>query len=125
MKILLVDDDPTIVELFEMDLKYHYDDCAVFSASNGVEALEHCSRSAFDLIFTDGKMPKMDGLALAKRLKEINYSAVTILVTGYHELIDDKSYEKFGITKILHKPVKLKEIHECVDFVKDTLNSQK
>ncbi|MDM7860371.1 response regulator [Alteromonas sp. ASW11-36] len=118
MKILFVDDDPLIVELFEMDLKYHYADCVISTATNGIEAVDLCMKVNFDLIFTDGKMPKMDGIELINRLNELQYGADIVLVTGYHKLVDEINSEKMGITKILYKPIKFEELHACVDAVK-------
>lgn len=123
MKILIVDDDPMIVELFEMDLKLNYQDCLIFTAENGEDALNLCKETDFDLVFTDGKMPKMDGIELSTTLKEMNYGAVIVLVTGYHKLLDEDNSGQFGITKVLRKPVNFEEMHECIDTIRANLNT--
>ncbi|WP_100657264.1 response regulator transcription factor [Alteromonas flava] len=125
MRILLVDDDPTIIEVFEMHIQHYYKDCFICSATNGIEALEMCRDNTFDLVLTDGKMPKMDGVELSKELKEINYSGVIILLTGYHEMNDGSNLEEFGIAKVLLKPVKLEDVRACIDLVRDKLSSNR
>lgn len=55
----------------------------VVPASNGLEGWDAANAQSFDLIITDWKMPKLDGLELIRRLKEIHYPAPVVLLTGY------------------------------------------
>ncbi len=80
-RILLVDDNQngltarrTVLE--ELGHK-------VVVASSGVEALDHFSQHKFDLIVTDYRMPKMDGLELIGRLKKQSPDILIILVSGF------------------------------------------
>jgi len=80
-KILIVDDDQGMREFLEILLvREGYD---VSSAMGGREALRLCKKSAFDLIITDLKMPKIDGIELLRAVKEISPEILVIMITGY------------------------------------------
>jgi CheY-like chemotaxis protein len=65
-RILIVDDEKVFSDYLRQILSRKGFESAV--AHNGEEALALCERSTYDLILTDIKMPKMDGLELLKRL---------------------------------------------------------
>ncbi|MDR2861037.1 MAG: sigma-54 dependent transcriptional regulator [Syntrophobacterales bacterium] len=80
-RILIVDDDKGIREILEIALSQEgYD---VVSAPDGMKALARCRNTRFDLIITDLKMPKMDGIEFMKALKEISPESLIILMTAY------------------------------------------
>lgn len=59
----------------------------VVSASSGSEALSHAEQEKFDLVITDYKMPKMDGLALIAELRERGFKKPIILLTGFADTL--------------------------------------
>ena len=70
--ILVVDDDKGIREILEIVLTQEgYD---VTSVEDGLKALAKCRRQKYDLIITDLKMPKMDGIEFMKAAKEVSPS---------------------------------------------------
>jgi CheY-like chemotaxis protein len=84
-RILLVDDNKlglvarkTVLE----ELGYR-----ITTAAEGLEALEHFSRSKFDLIITDYKMPKMNGLELISHVRESSADLPIILISGYADAL--------------------------------------
>ncbi|MBN1546634.1 MAG: sigma-54-dependent Fis family transcriptional regulator [Syntrophaceae bacterium] len=79
--ILVVDDDQGIREILEIVLTQEgYD---VTSVEDGVKAMAKCRRQKYDLIITDLKMPKMDGIEFLKAVKEISPESLVILITAY------------------------------------------
>ena len=66
-KILIVDDEPDILELIEYNLKK--EGYQVFLASNGQEGINVAKKVQPDLIILDIMMPKMDGITLCRTLK--------------------------------------------------------
>lgn len=80
-KILIVDDDKGIREILEIAL--FQEGYEVVSAPDGMKALEKCRKTHFDLIITDLKMPKMDGIEFMKALKEVSPESLIILMTAY------------------------------------------
>jgi len=79
--ILVVDDDKGMREFLDIMLtREGYD---VRCASNATEALSSCRRNSYDLILTDLRMPRMDGLEFLKAVKEISPESLVILITAY------------------------------------------
>jgi len=80
-KILLVDDNKLGLSARKCVLEElgH----RIVTAGNGAEALEHFTRERFDLVVTDYKMPKMDGLELIGKLRKTAPGLPIILVSGF------------------------------------------
>jgi len=76
-KILVVDDEPRMVQLITMNLKL--EGFTVMSASDGYQALEKVTREMPDLVILDIMMPDMDGYETLKRIREISSVPVIFL----------------------------------------------
>jgi len=89
MKILIVEDSPTMRRIVRNTLKrLGYDD--VEEAEDGVEALAALGNSTIDFIITDWNMPKMNGLDFIKRVKaHADYSEVPILMVTTRSVEQD------------------------------------
>jgi two-component system response regulator PilR (NtrC family) len=80
-KILVVDDDQGMREFMEIMLVQEgYD---VTSIGEPVKAIDLCRKTAFDLIITDLKMPKISGIDFLKVIKDHRPDAIVILITAY------------------------------------------
>jgi two-component system cell cycle sensor histidine kinase/response regulator CckA len=81
--VLVVDDEPNLLQLVVMILKQNGH--TVLSASNGVEALMVYSsyHSKFDLVLTDVMMPGMNGIELVERFRAIDSSIRILLMSGF------------------------------------------
>ncbi len=73
-------------------------------AENGEQALERLSEGAFDLVLTDVKMPKMNGVELLKALKKKSPQAVAIMMTAYGDIDNAVETIKAGAFDYLLKP---------------------
>jgi len=82
-KILVVDDEPRIVELLRRELGRIY---RVFTATSGAEALQVMEKESIVLVVSDQKMPGMNGTELMKRIVAQYPEIVRILLTGYTDL---------------------------------------
>ena len=83
-KLLLVDDDPFILEGIGEDLErngYH-----VTRASNGEIAVELLESNEFDLVITDLVMDSTDGIQVLKKTKELNSDVQVIILTGFGDI---------------------------------------
>ncbi len=118
-KILIIDDEKSITalltHLFER-LGY-----SVTAGTDPVEIYETFEKNPFgyNLIITDMTMPKMTGLDLAKKVKEVRPDMPIILCTGYSDIIDEEKALEFGITKFIMKPLALYSVAESVRQVLD------
>ena len=86
-RVLVVDDEPNIVDIVSMALRYN--DYDVVTANSGREALEAVSASKPDMIVLDVMMPELDGFEVAKRLGE-QRSEIPILFLTARDTTDDK-----------------------------------
>lgn len=86
----------------------------ILEASNGEEALEIIKNCHVDLIFTDIRMPKMDGIELVKQLQIIENRPYIVAISGY----DDFSYAvemlRNGVKEYILKPVEREKITEVL-----------
>ena len=79
--ILLVDDDPAIIKIFEYGLRDRgYE---VHSARNGMETRKLAKTLLFDCLITDINLPDSNGIDLKAELVDLNPKLITILMTGY------------------------------------------
>jgi DNA-binding NtrC family response regulator len=83
-KLLLVDDDPFILEGIGSDLEMN--GYQVTRASSGEVAVDLLRKESFDLIITDLVMETTDGIGVLKKAKELNPEVQVIILTGYGDL---------------------------------------
>ena len=86
----------------------------VTTAANGLEALEKVKAHEFDVILTDLKMEKMDGLQLLEAAKQISPHTEIIMITGYATVSSAVDALKKGAAHYLSKPIKLDELRDTV-----------
>lgn len=86
----------------------------IFEAKNGEEALVILREKPVDLLLTDIRMPRMDGIELVRRLKEEEISPVIMAISGY----DDFSYAvemlRNGVSEYLLKPLEREKFREAL-----------
>ncbi len=101
-KVLIVDDEPSIIRTLTRVLKPHFE---VFSASSGEDALTIIRHNQIHVILSDQKMPVMTGVQLLSKVKLLSSSTVRILLTGYSELDDVVASVNEGeIYRYINKP---------------------
>ena len=120
--ILIVDDEAIIRDLCTRALKgYH-----VTEAANGEEALKIFAKGGIDVILTDVMMPKMNGIELLKRLKELEPTIVVIVMTGFAEKDVILNALKADADDFIAKPLNLLQLKTAVDkaLVKKALKEE-
>jgi len=118
-RILLVDDDAALLKVGR-DVLEHLG-YTVEPVLSPTEALQKFSARPdhFDLIVTDMTMPKMTGVTLSKRAKEIRKNIPVILCTGHSDLVYEENAEETGVNAYLMKPIHIKDIAKTVRVVLD------
>ncbi|HEX2964255.1 MAG TPA: response regulator, partial [Syntrophorhabdaceae bacterium] len=122
-RVLLVDDEPTVVEILGSTLqRLGYD---VTMADSGTEALKVFLKDvgAFDLVITDQTMPDLTGVDLVKKMLKARKDLPIILLTGYSEMVSEEKAKSMGIKEFLMKPAERKEVAETVRRVLDRKNN--
>ncbi len=107
-KILLVDDDPLILQSISSALEqegYH-----VATAVSGEKAVELIDKNHFDLVLTDLVMDNIDGMGVLKKAKEKNPDGIVIILTGYGDLISAIEALRLDADDYLLKPCETEEL---------------
>ena len=112
INILLVDDDKNLTGT----LAEHLTDrgFSVCEAADGLEALDRFRKGSFQLVLADLKMPRMDGLELLRRIKQLEPKAAVIILTGYGTIRSAVEAIKDGADDYITKPVKLQELEAII-----------
>jgi signal transduction histidine kinase len=83
--VLIVDDDPALLEALPEALRLRMSDLAVETCDSAPDALVKIAGEDYDAIVTDIKMPGMDGLALLDEIQKVRPETPTLLITGHGE----------------------------------------
>jgi excisionase family DNA binding protein len=114
-RMLVLEDDPTLLKLYQMTIEAWNSRPEILTASNGFEGLIEIGKSSPDLLITDLKMPGMDGFELIRHLKRDprHQGMHIVVVTGLskHD-IDDGSLPR-DVT-VFSKPVPFPELESLV-----------
>ena len=107
-KILVVDDERGLREVLSIMLKRA--GYAVTEASDGEEAIGHISKEIFDLVITDLRMPKADGMAVLKAVKSSSPETVVLVITAFATADSAVDAMKQGAYDYLTKPFQVDEV---------------
>jgi CheY-like chemotaxis protein len=102
-RVLVVDDDPVVGKSIDRTLSSR--GYAVITASDGPEALDRLAREDYDVVYTDIKMPGMDGLEVAARIKASRPWLPVVIVTGYGTDANEAKAKDIGVAGFLRKPL--------------------
>ena len=113
MKVLIVDDEKMMRSGMEKEVKKVIPDAEIFLAASGKEAIRTFENDDISLVFLDVEMPGMNGLEVAKKLKEIKHDVNIVMTTAYPNYAVD-AY-KLHIGGYLMKPVDADDIRDELD----------
>jgi NADH-quinone oxidoreductase subunit E/NADP-reducing hydrogenase subunit HndA len=102
IRILVVDDEPIVIRSCETVLKS--EGYTVESALGGKEAILRMEQTAYDLVFTDLKMPEVDGITLIRWIKQNRPDTGIVIITGYPSQDTIKDALEVGIIDYVPKP---------------------
>ncbi len=102
-KILIVDDDPVVGKSFDRVLSGR--GYVVVTAADGAEALRKIAAEKYDAVFTDIRMPGMDGIAVAEQIKSRQPWLPVVIVSGYATAENEARAKAAGVSAVLHKPL--------------------
>lgn len=106
LKILVVDDEPVIRDIFRQYLESR-GDYTVLTAQDGLEALEIIEAEKIDCCFTDLSMPRMDGIELIKNIHHKDNTIPVVVMTGYPSIDNVLGTIKGGVVDFLTKPIEM------------------
>lgn len=108
LKILIVDDEINIRDLFKIRLEH--EDYEVYTAKDGLEALDVVYNNIIDMCIVDVMMPNLDGNSFVKKIRSENFNMPIIMVTAKGELDDKKEAFDSGIDDYMTKPIEFDEL---------------
>ena len=111
-KVLVVDDDVVVGQSYGRVLTQN--GYTVSTALNGLEALEKFAGEKPDVVLTDIRMPGMDGIEMAQRIKAQSPATPVAVVTGYGTSANAEAAAAIGITEFLHKPLQPEKVVDLV-----------
>jgi len=114
LQILSVEDEKAVAQILAVILGGPM--AKVSRAADGWEALIKIGATArpFDLIITDHRMPRMNGLELVRRLRARNFEGKILVLSAHLSDEDIRAYEELGVDMMMSKPFDFEEIQNAV-----------
>ena len=120
-KVVVVEDEDLVRRGIVLAVDWQSVDCQVVGeAANGEEGLEVIRRCRPDIVVTDIKMPRMDGIEMLRKLREEGNKAAVILLTAYSDFSYAQAAVKLGAVDYLLKPFHDGELEEAVTRLKNS-----
>lgn len=114
-RILIVDDEPLIRKGLLKLMKEYDTALDVYAAKDGKEALQTMQQVAPDLVLTDIRMPRMDGLELCRTIYATNANPSVVVISGYDDFQYAKQCISYGVKEYLLKPVTELDLYPVLD----------
>ena len=125
-KVVIIDDEPIIVEGLSKAVHWEKWDCQVAAtAENGQSGIEIIKRENPDILFSDIRMPGMDGLSMIAALKSEHPHMQIAILTGFRDFEYAREAIRLGVTRFLLKPSKMEELEEAVSVMVQNLSHMK
>ncbi|MCL4500922.1 MAG: response regulator [Deltaproteobacteria bacterium] len=112
LTILLVDDDPVILELGR-ELLTHLE-YRVETASDAAQALEAFQKQRTDLVLLDYQLPGMDGYQLFQKLRALDAGVKVLIASGFLSERQVARLREGGVRGIIYKPFRLAELQRQI-----------
>jgi len=113
IKVLYVEDDELIREELAETLEFDVKELIV--AENGEDGLEKFKKYNPDLVISDVKMPKMDGLAMSKEIKLLSAKTPIIITTAFSDSDYLMKAIEIGIDRYVLKPIDIDKLYDALE----------
>ena len=124
-KVVIVDDEPIIVEGLSRLLPWEKYGCEVVgTAYNGNEGLEMIRKEKPDVLFSDIAMPGMDGLTMIAALRSEFPEMQISILTGYRDFDFCQRALRLGVARFLLKPSNMEELEEALRIMTERCGRQ-
>lgn len=115
-KVVLIDDEHIIVEGLKKMIPWEKYDCTVVAtASDEREGIDTIKKFLPDIVFTDIRMPNLDGITMLAGIKSQFPNMQVTVLTGFRDFEYAQSAIKLGVTRFLLKPSKMDELIEALE----------
>lgn len=122
-RVILIDDESRIVEGLRKVIKWADYNCQVVgTACDGEEGIELIRKLRPHILFTDIRMPGMDGLSMIAALRSEFPDMQVVILTGYRDFAFAQEAIRLGVARFLLKPSKMDEIREALQVMVERLD---
>jgi len=97
----------------------------IIECNNGETALEVIKEQKIDVMFTDIRMPKMDGIELVKRMQSCEHIPLTVAISGYDDFAYAVEMLRNGVREYILKPIEREKIVSILQKLNDELENEK
>lgn len=115
--ILYVEDEADARQMVTRMLAMNYPKLKIYTAENGVDALEAYREHKTDIVMTDINMPLMDGIGMSREIKVINPAVTIIAVTAHSDTSYLLNAIEIGVQNYVLKPLNYQELFSVLDKV--------
>lgn len=125
MRILIAEDEQRArrgLKSLIMSISDQYE--VIAEVSDGKQALEIIQIMKPDVVFTDLRMPYMDGISLIKAAQAINFKTKYVIVSAYEEFEVARQAISLGVSDYLVKPITYDEVKELMERLENSSNNQ-
>lgn len=125
LTILIVDDEKLERNGIKFLLKREEEEFRILEASNGKDALGVLMKETVDILFSDVKMPYINGLELSKQARELCTDLEIVIFSGYNDFSYAKEALRYGVVDYVLKPVDPDEFHRTLERVMGHIEERK
>jgi DNA-binding NtrC family response regulator len=115
VKILLLDDEAIVAERVKSSLLnsgFYVD-----SFTSSIDALSNLNRNKYDILITDLKMSKPDGMEVLKTAKQIQPEIKVVVITGFATNQTAETAKQIGADEFIAKPFKLSHLKKILNSI--------
>lgn len=123
-KVVLVDDEEIILQGLKKTVPWQEYNCVVAGvADNGKDGLELMRTLKPDILFTDIRMPGINGLEMIAELKNLHKPMEVIVLTGYREFEYALEALNLGVLRMIMKPTRIEDIVDALEAAIEAIGS--
>lgn len=119
-KILVVDDEPILVDILSQQLQQVGHKVISFIDANEALTAYQSAPESYDIIITDMAMPELTGVQFAQQIKDYRSDIPIILCTGYSKKVFSSTPKELGVDAVLQKPIQRLELLREIDHLLDS-----
>jgi CheY-like chemotaxis protein len=117
-QVIIVDDEPDLLITIRAGFENH-DRFQLMTAENGMEALDILENNIVDLVVTDLRMPKMDGIELLAAMSQSFPEIPSIVMTAFGASSLEQQLQKTGTLNLLEKPLDIDTLEQAINKALD------
>ncbi len=125
LRVLVVDDEPRQRKILSRIIRDCRNGYEVMEAKNGEAALELCKEAKPDIVFSDIRMPRLDGLSMIEGIYQHNQHAKIVVVSGYSDFDYAQRALNMRVYRYLLKPIEDDKIRDIIQSIEASIQQER